>query len=366
MFSKVHKGASSPDSPALRELQDEGQRSITRIIFVVTGLVLGSFCLMQFAAGNYLFASFELICATALLGAGWRIHAVHNLQMWLYGYVLSTVGFLIYIIVMPNASTTAYVWGYIVPVLSYLLLGRLRGVIITVAYTAIALALYLRNREVSLEPHEIIDLANAIGCVIMVTLFVHLFESRRAAAHHQLQKMARTDALTGVATRGSFQQYLDQTILESVRSQSRFVLVILDIDHFKEVNDRWGHDAGDQALRHVCDILGQRLRTSDTLGRMGGEEFGLLLRNTDRFCAEPLVEYLRELVCTTPLNYRGQEIHLSATFGLAEWPVDGETSEALYRQADRRLYYGKAAGRNQLISEDKSPPEVFISEGGSA
>jgi diguanylate cyclase (GGDEF)-like protein len=366
MIRKGRTHASSPDSPALRELQDEGQRSVIRIIFAVTGLVLGCFCVMQMAAGNFLFAGFELVCTVGLLYAAWRVDTVRNLQLWIYGYIFSTVAFLIYIIVMPGASTTAFVWGYIVPVLSYLLVGRLKGALITIAYTALAAFLYLRKREVSLTPSDMIDLGNAIGCVVMVMLFVHLFESRRAAAHHRLQLMARTDGLTGVATRGSFQQYLDQCILESVRSQNRFVLVILDIDHFKEVNDRWGHDAGDQALRHICDVLGQRLRNSDTLGRLGGEEFGLLLRNTDRFCAEPLIEYLREHLCRNPLNYRGHEIALSATFGMAEWPLDGESAEALYRQADRRLYRGKEAGRNQLISEDVPLNQSIAQEGGVA
>jgi diguanylate cyclase (GGDEF)-like protein len=353
MFFKAQKRALSPDSPALRELQDEGQRSIIRIVFVGTGSVLGCFSLMQFAAGNYLFALFELICTAGLLFGAWQVGEVRNFQLWLYGYLVSTIGFLLYIIVMPDASQVAYVWGYIVPILTYLLVGRFKGALITVAYTILATWLYMRNREFSLEPSELIDLANAIGCAVMVTMFMHLFESRRAAAHHQLQLMARTDGLTGVATRGSFQQFLDQSILESERSQSRFVLVILDIDHFKVVNDRWGHDAGDQALRHVCGVLGQRLRNSDCLGRLGGEEFGLLLRNTDRAGAEPLIEYLREQLCSNPLRYRDQEIALSATFGLAEWPVDGATTEELYREADKRLYRGKASGRNQLISDDE-------------
>ena len=130
------------------------------------------------------------------------------------------------------------------------------------------------------------------------------------------------------------------------------VLVSLDIDHFKAVNDRWGHDAGDKALQHICSIIGERLRITDTLGRLGGEEFSLLLRNTDRIGAEPLVESLRSQICKTPLHYGKQIIELSATFGLAEWPLDGRTMDELYRCVDKRLYSGKGRGRNQVVSRE--------------
>ncbi len=98
---------------------------------------------------------------------------------------------------------------------------------------------------------------------------------------------------------------------------------------------------------------------TDFLGRLGGEEFGLLLRHTDSAGAEPLVELLREQVAEQPLEYDGQLIALSATFGLAAWPADGRSAAELYRSADRRLYRGKQRGRNQLVSADV-PGELLL------
>lgn len=137
------------------------------------------------------------------------------------------------------------------------------------------------------------------------------------------------------------------------------MLVLLDVDHFKQVNDQWGHEAGDLALQHICAILQQRLRVTDFLGRLGGEEFGLLLRHTDNAGADPLVEELRRQLAEQPLDYHGQQIPLSATFGLAAWPRDGRSAAELYRNADRRLYSGKERGRNQLVSGDL-PAEVLL------
>lgn len=360
MFFRPRTKQNSTNSVAVDDLQDVGRRSLVRMIFATTGLTLGVFCALQFMAGNYLLASSELLASAILMWGAWRIVTVRNLLPWIYLYLLPTFSFLLYIIVIPQASKTAFVWIYTIPVLSYLLLGRRRGSLLALPFVAAACLLYLQSYPVRLDAAGLIDLGNAVFCGLMLIIFVHLYETRRASAYQQLERMARTDALTGVASRGSFQQSLERSIREAERSQGKLVLVILDVDHFKAVNDQYGHDAGDQALRHICNNLGQRLRVTDTLGRLGGEEFGLLLRNTDRAGAEPLIETLREQISKTPLNYGGMSIALSVTMGLAEWPQDGRSAEPLYRSADRRLYRGKDLGRNQLVSDDSITGESCI------
>jgi diguanylate cyclase (GGDEF)-like protein len=350
MFFRPRTKQSNEKHAGVADLQDIGQRSLIRMIFVCTGLILWVFCALQFAAGEYLLASFELLSGGVLVWGGWRIVRVRNVLPWVYLYLLPMFSFLLYIIVVPNASKTAFVWVYSVPVLSYLLLGRKRGSLLTLPFVLGACLLYLYTYPIQLDAESLIDLGNALFCGVMIIVFVHFYETRRAYAHQQLQQMARTDALTGVASRGSFQQSLEQGIHEMQRSYDKLVLVILDVDHFKAVNDQYGHDAGDQALRHICNGLNQRLRNTDTLGRLGGEEFGLLLRNTELAAAEPLVEMLREQIANQPLVYGEARIALTATFGLAEWPRDGQTADELYRCADQRLYRGKALGRNRLIS----------------
>ena len=357
MFFRPRTKPGSDSSAAVDDLQDVGQRSLIRLIFATTGLTLGVFCVLQFMNGNYLLASFELVATGALLWGSWRIVRVHNLLPWIYLYLLPTFSFLLYIIVIPNASKTAFVWIYSIPVLSYLLLGLKRGSQLALPFVIGASLLYLYTYPIQRDADSLIDLGNALFCGVMILVFVYFYEARRAAAYQQLQHVARTDALTGVANRGSFQQGLEQSIREAQRSQARLVLVVLDIDHFKAVNDQYGHDAGDQALRHICNILSQRLRATDTLGRLGGEEFGVLLRNTDSQGAEPLVESLRVQLCSQPLRYGNQGIPLSATFGLAEWPVDGSTAEELYRCADQRLYCGKEQGRNRLVGRRSNEAE---------
>ncbi|MEN0105068.1 MAG: GGDEF domain-containing protein [Pseudomonas sp.] len=336
-------------------LEETGKRSLMRLILMSTGGVLSSFAILQILAGNPLTAVFEWLASAVLIWGGWKIVSVRNLVPWIYLYLVPTFCFLLYIIVMPAASTTAYVWIYIIPLLSYLLLGRVRGFLLTTPFALAAIILYFYKFPLPANSAGWIDILNAVLCGVMIVIFVHLYEARRAAAYDELERQAQTDALTGVASRGSFQQALERSILEGERSGLPLVLVIMDVDHFKRVNDCWGHDAGDKALQHICAGLLLRLRVTDSLGRLGGEEFGLILRNTDLAAATPLVETLRQQIANDALHYGEERIPLSATFGLAQWPADGHSASELYRCADQRLYRGKALGRNRLVLSSVHP-----------
>lgn len=331
-------------------LEDSARRSLMSLIFAATGLTIGGFAILQLAADNRLFASLELLVCAALLAGSRGIYRARHLELWIYLYLVPTCAFLVYITLMPDASASAFVWTYLIPLLSYLLLGKRRGLYLALPYLSIALLLYYWRYPLPQDARGFIDAGNAILCGALIMVFVHLYETRRAVAFAQLEHQAQTDPLTGVASRGHFKQELLRSLQEAQRSQGHLVLVLLDIDHFKSVNDRWGHEAGDHALRHVCDLLQARLRVTDSLGRLGGEEFGLLLRGTDIASALPLVEQLRRQLTEQPLRYAEQDIELSATFGLAEWPRDGNTPDELYRCADLRLYAGKQQGRNRLVS----------------
>ncbi|HSC84471.1 MAG TPA: GGDEF domain-containing protein [Pseudomonas sp.] len=355
----MHHPQHMPDSnPRQTGLEDSARRSLMSLIFACTGLTVGGFALLQFSAHNSLFACLELLVGAILLAASRGVYRAYHLELWIYLYLLPTCAFLVYITLMPHASASAFVWTYLIPLLSYLLLGKRRGLHLALPFLSVALLLYYWRYPLPQDARGWIDAGNAVLCGGLIMAFVHLYEARRALTFAQLEHLAQTDPLTGVASRGHFKHELARSLQEAQRSEGHLVLVLMDIDHFKGVNDRWGHDAGDHALRHICELLLDRLRVTDSLGRLGGEEFGLLLRNTDIASASPLIESLRELISSHPLTYADQQIHLSATFGLAQWPQDGFTSDELYRCADRRLYAGKQQGRNCLIS---SGQEIRIS-----
>lgn len=340
-------------------LRESGKRTLMRTILLATGLTLGGFSILQALAGNYPFAFIEVLCTGVLLFGAWRIERARHLYLWIYLYLIPTFCFILYIIVMPDASSAAFVWLYMIPLLAYLLLGKRRAFLLTAPFMFAGLLLYFADNHLDLDTRGLIDIGNAALCGVLILVFVHIYDGLRMQAHEELERLAQTDSLTGVASRGSFQHALQRSIQEAERSNGHLVLALLDVDHFKQVNDQWGHEAGDMALQHICQILQQRLRVTDFLGRLGGEEFGLLLSHTDNTGADPLVDKLRKQIAEQPLEYDGEQITLSATFGLAAWPRDGRSAAELYRAADRRLYSGKQRGRNQLVSTDL-PSELLL------
>jgi len=178
-----------------------------------------------------------------------------------------------------------------------------------------------------------------------------LVDSRQEAVLRDLYESSRIDALTGVYNRKHFQQRLDDELTSAERRQVPLSLIMFDLDHFKQVNDTYGHQAGDAVLKHVASLVRQRLRSSDVVARVGGEEFAVLLRGADLRTAARVGERMRVSVATKPVFFVGQSIAVSISVGCAEVECTEEPSaEGLVGTADRRLYLAKNGGRNRVVS----------------
>lgn len=158
-----------------------------------------------------------------------------------------------------------------------------------------------------------------------------------------LRRLATVDELTGVLNRRGLEQSLDD-MEEAAQGMS---LVLLDIDHFKHVNDRHGHDCGDEVLRRVAAIVAANLRASDVIGRWGGEEFLIACQGTRVRDAARLAEKLRERVLQSEVSCTAGRLAITASFGVALSPPGGSAANALKR-ADEALYRAKGAGRNRV------------------
>ena len=162
------------------------------------------------------------------------------------------------------------------------------------------------------------------------------------ARNVELERLATTDMLTDLDNRRSVQRRLEEAISRSARHGTPLSIVLIDIDHFKQVNDRHGHQVGDEVLREVAARLRTRLRLEDSCGRWGGEEFLLVLQDTDGEAATVVAEDLRARVADRPVG--GAALPVTISLGVAEWQGDAE--DALIQRADVALYEAKAGGRN--------------------
>ncbi|MDQ3955948.1 MAG: GGDEF domain-containing protein [Actinomycetota bacterium] len=165
---------------------------------------------------------------------------------------------------------------------------------------------------------------------------------RKAWLLQQVQVLADTDALTGLANRRSFEKALSQDISRSIRTGEEFTLVMLDLDHFKTLNDRFGHQAGDDVLRKVGEVLRTACRESDTPARYGGEEFAVLMPSCGKSEAFQTAERLRELIANIEAP-----VPVTTSAGVAIYPLHAPDGQHIIEAADEALYESKAMGRNR-------------------
>jgi two-component system cell cycle response regulator len=171
-----------------------------------------------------------------------------------------------------------------------------------------------------------------------------------AQYHEEIYRMSIQDGLTGVHNKRYFLETFEREIASAARRSSPLSLVMLDIDHFKKINDTHGHLAGDAALKELCRRLKPRIRTSDIFARYGGEEFSVLLPDTSLAGALELAEDLRLLVNDTPFTHDDLRIPCTISLGVAQLDLANPgRPDDLIKRADDNLYSAKRGGRNQVV-----------------
>ena len=158
--------------------------------------------------------------------------------------------------------------------------------------------------------------------------------------------LALSDSLTSLYNKRYFQTRLDQEFERFQRYKTPMSLIQIDLDHFKHVNDTWGHQAGDMVLRKVAKAVLENLRTGEIAARVGGEEICIIVCNSSSQSAFQLAERLRTSIQNLQLNWHGEAIKISASFGIAEAEKNTLTKWQLYEHADKALYKAKKHGRN--------------------
>ncbi len=170
--------------------------------------------------------------------------------------------------------------------------------------------------------------------------------------HLKLKEQASTDFLTGVLNRRAFFEVAVPVIANAVRSRLSITVVMADLDHFKSINDRFGHSVGDRVLKSFVEITKQSLRTGDVFARVGGEEFVVLLTGGEREDSLRVTERVRDRFAHTDISIEGESFRSTASFGVVFMSGPEYDLQALLDRADKALYHAKAMGRNKVITDD--------------
>lgn len=237
----------------------------------------------------------------------------------------------------------------------FILLGVRAGWFIT-AITVVWLAVSNALMPVPYSPNA---MATAVLSMLYTGVFFHAYGTRALSYfvrmrdyNRQLEQLASHDMLTGVLNARAYYASCERQIEMAARTKQPYAVIFVDLDHFKAVNDTHGHAAGDAVLKAVAQCLGQSIRKSDALGRIGGEEFSIFMPNTQRRGALQLAESLRQRVEALNPSIGERNLQVTASIGVASCEGVIEPMQAIQQKADQAMYVAKSRGRNRVSAFD--------------
>lgn len=295
--------------------------------------------------------AYEFVCALTVLGTLLFLRRTKNTGLAAILTTIQTGIILLLLMPMSQGLNLVVAWLLIFPVVAFLLLGHRRGmaaiVIFIIGFGGMA---YFHSGDWLAIEYKYLGWTNLVGVGILISLFAFYAERARAETASAMEVLANKDTLTELANRRFFLEQFETEMERSIRNNRHLSLLVLDVDHFKQINDRYGHEAGDWALVQVAQAAKRIIRKQDLIGRIGGEEFGVLLPETELADAGAVAEKLRRAIEQTSIQYGKETFSLTVSIGAAELTGQRKEDRALFATADHRLYEAKRNGRNRVVS----------------
>jgi diguanylate cyclase (GGDEF)-like protein/putative nucleotidyltransferase with HDIG domain len=230
----------------------------------------------------------------------------------------------------------------------------LKAALVHLALIAVAFAVQLEAQDLDYTP--VADWLATVATLLLAGIVVAATRDRTAAVVEGLSHATRRDPLTDMLNRRGFQEIFDIELERARRSGTPLSLIVADLDRFKEINDNFGRDAGDEALKRVAGVIFAARRSFDTAARVGGEEFAILTPDADEHGSYMLAERIRAEVERSFATGTGP---LTASFGIATFPLHGQSTESLLRAGDQALYAAKRLGANRTVISSAEVPGIL-------
>ncbi len=331
---------------------DQQRRYVLLMMMSLVVIVGGLFAGLNAVLGltGLAVAQFFLVLYTLILIP--RVWSARRMLPWTLAALLPVLGIMMLALAWPDGSPSVFVWPLLVPLLAHFLLGRWPGLVVAVLALALtALIALLRFGPAAVMDYPVVVINYAL-IALAVLLLSHVHEQQREQAQAALLRMALSDPLTGLGNRAALVDGFERLRALAARHATSLSLLMLDVDYFKRVNDRHGHEAGDKVLAEVAELLRERLRESDFICRLGGEEFVVLLPGAVGRHAVEVAEAVRRKLADASIQHNGVPIPLTVSIGVAHYGDDGQALDDLLAAADQRLYQCKQEGRNRVSGGD--------------
>ncbi|WP_341937932.1 GGDEF domain-containing protein [Marinimicrobium sp. C2-29] len=365
-----------------RDSIEERVRFESRLALVVASAIFAMFGISDYnllglTREYYLLLTMRIVVVSSCLALAFILgrSGGYSRAVWLHAFPLwiFALGIILIVPLRPESFSTQVTAAVVAIMAFYLLIPNLltvaavASVCLSIGFLWAAVIFVGISPAVTLRIGLLLVMANIVGYSALLRIeflqrkqFSLLNEERdqngqlqaeiahRKSLEKQLRMVAEHDALTGVNSRGHFMQQVEAQLHRSQWEETPFCLFMIDVDHFKHVNDTWGHTHGDQVLTRIAEVCQQSLRPTDIIGRFGGEEFVVGLPNTDPGDAQAVAERLKENVAALTLGGEMSGLRLSVTIGIAVANAEDDL-DALIARADNMLYVGKRDGRNRVV-----------------
>lgn len=347
-----------------REEDQEFRYKLVIVLMTSAAFVTGFFIVGTLSAVNPISAAHQksMVLFTAVAIVLWLLLRGHPQRFLPIGWIyeMATLWEATSSLLYVPSDELRLLWFFTNVPGVFILLGRRAGWVITVG-TMLGLALGNAHLD---RPYSANALATAIFCLLYLGIFFHTYVGRTASYfarmreyNDRLHQMASHDSLTQVLNARAYYAACEQLITLSARNGHDFSVLFVDLDHFKSINDTYGHAAGDEVLRVVARTLRTHLRTSDLIGRIGGEEFSVFLPNTHLAGALQLAEQLRVVVQQCRPDVGQTRLNITASLGVACRGPNAQSMLEIQQRADEAMYHAKKAGRNRVSTLELAAKE---------
>jgi diguanylate cyclase (GGDEF)-like protein len=340
----------------------------TMVIYGLVNWFRGGYflCLLILASGSGLVAGLLML---RNLKDG-RI--IYRINIALFGLLIT------YMMILGSDGGSKILWMYTFPLIAFFLFGKEEGLTWSALILLVTLATFWGPlQSVTLYPYASDFKTRFITTYLIVSAITYWFEysryhyrldteeknrnlekekdrlkleiNKRRQLENKLRELASTDPLTGAANRRHFMELANKEFDRILRHNQRMALAVMDIDHFKKVNDTYGHPVGDEVLQVLVQLCHTTLRSSDLIGRLGGEEFGILLVETDMEDACLVADRLCHKLSQLRLTAKDGELAFTVSIGVTDVRQEDESLEAIMKRADEALYQAKNSGRNRVV-----------------
>jgi len=340
--------------------QEERRKRISAVsVLLMIMISVSFFSVYHFYNRHYFIVGFDLVAFfVALLVLLYiRRRKKAPIAYWVIG--ISCVLFFGGTTFLGRTEISLFLWAFLLPVICFSVMGNRKGLVIALVFFCINLFL-MTAPELMLNsaPYSPYIIVRFSIIYLMLTFIIYYYESSQQILIRCIQQerdkfenASKHDLLTGLSNRRDIIEKMEKERERHLRRGKPFTVILGDIDNFKNLNDKFGHDAGDYVLKTIGRILKNQVRGIDCPSRWGGEEFLIMLVETDIEGGQRVAERIRRKIENTKFKYRKTELPVTMTFGLGIYQSTDDNIDVCIKRADEALYEGKHQGKNRVVAE---------------